>query len=207
MHEPVVNMTLSSEHKARRTKPAEFATHNDEQSSGRNHSLQNIDAHLAQRVESSELPTSETYRRFGCNEYHMDVSNNKPVQFQPVSVDHWREHVVPHSSNSLDPLVPSWNPKLSAQRNMNEEIKFEHEPATDVEYMKTIKKLAVASLLPKSELVTFDGNPLRYYVSVNSKPDHPPGAKPPGNFFDGGFPTPWAKRCSKPPPPGPIKTS
>ena len=163
-----MNMTLSSEHKARRTKPAEFATHNDEQIPGRNRSLQYVDAHLALRVEASELPTSKTYGRFDCNEYHMDVSNNKPVQFQPVSVDHWHEHVVPHSSNSLDPLAPSWNPKLSKQRNMDEEIKFEHEPAMGVEYMKTMKKLAVVSLLPKSELVTFDGNPLRYYIFMKS---------------------------------------
>ena len=34
--------------------------------------------------------------------------------------------------------------------------------------MKTMKKLAVASLLPKSELVTFDGNPLRYYIFMKS---------------------------------------
>ena len=28
------------------------------------------------------------------------------------------------------------------------------------------------------------------YVSVNSKPDHPPRVKPLGNFFDGRIPTP-----------------
>ena len=38
-------------------------------------------------------------------------------------------------------------------------------------------------------------------VSVNSKPDHPPG-----NFFDGRIPHPRAKKF-KIPPPGPIKTS
>ena len=37
-----------------------------------------------------------------------------------------------------------------------------------VEYVKTMKQLAVASLLPKSELVTFDGNPLRYYIFMKS---------------------------------------
>ena len=106
---------------------------------------------------------SKSYRRFGCNKYHVNVSNNKPVQFQPVSVNHWSEHVVPHSSHSLDPLLPSRYPKLSTQRNMNEEIKFEHDPAMDVEHMKTMKELAVASLLPKSELETFDGNPLKSF--------------------------------------------
>ena len=34
------------------------------------------------------------------------------------------------------------------------------------------------------------------YVSVNSKPDHPPG-----NFFDGRIPHPSGKKSSKPPPP------
>ena len=65
------------------------------------------------------------------------------------------------------------------------------------------------------------------HVSVNSRPDHPPRAKPPGNFLMGGFLIPRAKKSSKPPgnflmggfliprakksskppPPGPIKTS
>ena len=138
IHEPVVNMTLSSEQEARRTKPVKFETCQDEQIPGRNRSVQYIDVHLAQRVESFELPTSKTYKRFDCNEYHTDVSNSKPVRFQPVSVDHWSEHVVPHSSHSLDPLSPSWYPKLSTQRNMNEKIKFEHDPATGAEYMKTM---------------------------------------------------------------------
>ena len=31
-------------------------------------------------------------------------------------------------------------------------------------------------------------------VSVNSKPDHPPLAKPLGNFFVGRIPHPWAKK-------------
>ena len=103
-----------------------------------------------------------------CNEYHMDVSNSKPVRVQPVSVDYWSEHVVPYSSHLLDPLSPSWYRKLSTQRSMNEEIKFEHDPAMGVEYMKTMKKLAVASLLPKSKLVAFDGYPLRYYIFIKS---------------------------------------
>ena len=76
--------------------------------------------------------------------------------------------MVLHSSHSLDPLSPSWCPKLSTQRNMNAEMKFEHDPARGAEYMKTMKKLAVASLLPKSELVTFDGNPLRYHIFMKS---------------------------------------
>ena len=36
-----------------------------------------------------------------------------------------------------------------------------------------------------------------YYVSVNSKPDPSPRAKPPGNFFDGRIPHPRAKNISK----------
>ena len=54
---------------------------------------------------------------------------------------------------------------------MNEEVNHEHDSdssATYVEYRKTMKNLAAASLLPKFELVTFDGNPLRYYIFVKS---------------------------------------
>ena len=43
-----------------------------------------------------------------------------------------------------------------------------------------------------------------HYVSVNSKPDHPP---PLDNFSDGRIPYPREKRSSKLPPPEPIKTS
>ena len=44
-------------------------------------------------------------------------------------------------------------------------------------------------------------------VSINSKADHPLG-KTLGQFFlMGEFPTPGQKRSSKPPLPGPLKTS
>ena len=36
------------------------------------------------------------------------------------------------------------------------------------EYLATMKKLADASMLPKSELIHFDGNPLRYYIFMKS---------------------------------------
>ncbi|XP_065068710.1 uncharacterized protein LOC135694009 [Rhopilema esculentum] len=36
------------------------------------------------------------------------------------------------------------------------------------EYLETMKRLAVASLLPKSELAAFDGNPLKYFVFIRS---------------------------------------
>ena len=35
-------------------------------------------------------------------------------------------------------------------------------------YLTTMKKLADASMLPKSELIQFDGNPLRYYIFMKS---------------------------------------
>ena len=38
------------------------------------------------------------------------------------------------------------------------------------------------------------------YVSVNSKLDHLPRAKPPGNFLMGEFPTPGKKRAQNPRP-------
>ena len=44
------------------------------------------------------------------------------------------------------------------------------------------------------------------YVSINSKPDHPPG-KTPGQFFDGRIPTPGQKQLKNPTSPEPIKTS
>ena len=39
----------------------------------------------------------------------------------------------------------------------------------------------------------------RHYVSVNSKPGHSPGAKPPGQFFDGRIPHPPGKKEFKTP--------
>ena len=37
-----------------------------------------------------------------------------------------------------------------------------------VEYLETMKKLAVATMLPKSELTIFDGNPLKYYIFMRT---------------------------------------
>ncbi len=39
---------------------------------------------------------------------------------------------------------------------------------SDVEYLRSMKKLATATLLPRTELRSFDGNPLNYYLFVRS---------------------------------------
>ena len=39
---------------------------------------------------------------------------------------------------------------------------------TGVEYLETMKKLAVATMLPKSELTVFDGNPLKYFIFMRT---------------------------------------
>ena len=51
-----------------------------------------------------------------------------------------------------------------------------------------------------SEVPAIQGN-CRCYVSVNSKPDHPPGQTP-GNFLKGRIPTPGQKESAKPQPLG-----
>ncbi len=40
--------------------------------------------------------------------------------------------------------------------------------ASDVEYLQSMKKLATATLLPRTELQSFDGNPLNYHLFVRS---------------------------------------
>ena len=60
-----------------------------------------------------------------------------------------------------------------------------------------------------AQRLSFTCETQKLYVSVNSKPDHPPPrAKSQGNFFDGRIPhSPGKKRVQNPPPLEPIKTS
>ena len=72
--------------------------------------------------------------------------------------------------------------------------------------LKLWKCNATANYLTESGSWTFEIAGLvsfscRLYVSVNSKPDHPPRAKSPGNFFDGRIPHPRAKKEFKTPTP------
>ena len=36
------------------------------------------------------------------------------------------------------------------------------------DFLQTMKKLAVAAMLPKSELTVFDGNPLKYFIFIRT---------------------------------------
>ena len=56
------------------------------------------------------------------------------------------------------------NTRMSAQCHSN---RSEQDEGGE-EYLETMKRLAVASLLPKSELAVFDGNPLKYFVFIRS---------------------------------------
>ena len=94
------------------------------------------------------------------------------------------------------------------QKNRNVEIPTPNVPvgSVSIEIDKIQKLLANRSILgpikPSSLLKQEKSNDdlmltCMIYVSVNSKPDHPPG-KPPGNFLKGEFPTLRAQRkCRK----------
>ena len=80
----------------------------------------------------------------------------------------------------MSPAAPPWNPQ-----NMKEPVQQEKDakplrasvyrsPSTDesddvsVAYLEAMKKLAVATILPKSELTVFDGNPLKYFIFMRT---------------------------------------
>ena len=79
---------------------------------------------------------------------------------------HRRSHTVLNTSG-LNPRAVPWKPLPS-----NKPLRTSHvtngEENKGKQYLDTVKKLAVAALLPKSELPPFDGNPLKYFTFIRS---------------------------------------
>ena len=136
------------------------------------------------------MKTSEHENRFGKIEMEMEpfrtrrnydgidekkLYSEHPDHREKFGVDQWtspdqevhrRSHTVVNTSG-LNPRAVPWKPLPS-----NKPLRTSHvtngEENKGEQYLDTVKKLAVAALLPKSELTPFDGNPLKYFTFIRS---------------------------------------
>ena len=110
------------------------------------------------------------------------LSNSSLIQSNPVSnklqsaVD--GDFANLFSKSILDPCAPPWNhPMESLQKVTKSEPVAMLAPQSlpshesddgGADFLQTMKKLAVAAMLPKSELTVFDGNPLKYFIFIRT---------------------------------------
>ncbi|XP_065068249.1 uncharacterized protein LOC135693649, partial [Rhopilema esculentum] len=71
----------------------------------------------------------------------------------------------PQQERQLNPHAPPWKSPL--QQDFTDET-CANPTLNGEDYLETMKKLAVAALLPKSEISMFDGNPLKYFLFIRS---------------------------------------
>ena len=72
-------------------------------------------------------------------------------------------------STTLSPLAPPWQPNIQdiAEKPTHEDVSSNAEDS-GVMYLEAMRKLATATLLPRSELMVFDGNPIQYSLFIRS---------------------------------------
>ena len=70
--------------------------------------------------------------------------------------------------HGLNPRAVPWKPLPSKKPLRTSHVTNREEENKGEQYSDTVKKLAVAALLPKFELTPFDGNPLKYFIFICS---------------------------------------
>ena len=99
----------------------------------------------------------------------LPVASYEPAQLSISSHDPAQLSIASHvpqqySTSDVPPQLPCTEPMQYRAQDL--ETNFESESGR--EYLEVMKNLAVASLLPKSELAVFDGNSLRYFTFLKS---------------------------------------
>ena len=96
------------------------------------------------------------------------VSSHAHASQLPVEFSNPGTSFRPYVNQERD--VRSWRVrKHTAPLNVQNEIGSDSSAAdTGVQYLEVMKNLAVATLLPKSEMISFDGNPLKYFTFLRS---------------------------------------
>ena len=105
-----------------------------------------------------------------------------PPQNAHASSDPWNSSVVNGASSTkfenthhamqsttLSPLAPPWQPNMQdmAEKPKHEDVSSNAEDS-GVMYLEAMRKLATATLLPRSELMVVDGNPIQYSLFIRS---------------------------------------
>jgi len=84
------------------------------------------------------------------------------------------------SKSLLEPCDPAWNQPIEQKPLQNvaksepvamlapQSLSSHESDDSGAEFLEAMKKLAVAAMLPKSELTVFDGNPLKYFIFIRT---------------------------------------
>ena len=133
---------------------------------------ENEDFTLRRSVQSNFMPTEFPSRM-------KDDSQSKPL---PVN-SQWQSAVdseFPCPKSMLNPSAPPWQqptmrePLQQVMKTKPVRMTAGHHSSSHesndagVEYLETMQNLAVATMLPKSELIVFDGNPLKYFIFMRT---------------------------------------
>ena len=94
---------------------------------------------------------------------HWDSTRLQNVPLREYPVAEWLLQSKSEGKMNLNPYAATWEPKSRRQ-----DVTWESEPADireDNQNLDAIKSLATHFALPKSGLMSFDGDPLKYFLS------------------------------------------
>ena len=91
----------------------------------------------------------------------LDSSGESPAQYENA-----RDVM---QTMNLSPLAPPWQPNMqSVSKRSKSEGDSSNAEDNGAMYLETMRNLATATLLPRSELMVFDGNPIQYSLFIRS---------------------------------------
>ena len=143
------------------------------------------DAKAGSRVSSMKpksIPLIQTDRRdhnavtsgivSGHRDDHLDSTRLQNVPLREYPVTEWLLQSKSEGKMNLNPYAATWEPKPRRQdvtwKIEPDVIPNQEEYREDNQNLDAIKRLATHFALPKSELMSFDGDPLKYFLFMRS---------------------------------------
>ena len=134
----------------------------------RRRSLEKLELELRQQKEELHLKTEiakiEAEEK-ACETFEISMQARSGEYSDPVAS---RAHASQLSGEFSDPVVSRARKNRAPFSVQSQAGSSSCSPDAGVEYLEVMKNLAVATLLPKSEMISFDGNPLKYFTFLRS---------------------------------------
>lgn len=118
-------------------------------------------AEFAMSAVDGELAFPKAKMNPGAPPWQQPIVREQVMETEPVRMSAPR-----HSSHRSEDAGVS--PPLEPVRMSVPRRSSHRSEDAGVEYLETMKKLAAATMLPKSELTVFDGNPLKYFIFMRT---------------------------------------
>ena len=104
----------------------------------------------------------------GHRDHHLDSSRLQNVPLREYPVADWLLQSKSERKMNLNPYAVTWEPKPRRQdvtwKSEPDVIPNQEEYREDNQNLDAIKRLVTHFALPKSELMSFDGDPLKYFL-------------------------------------------